>query len=102
MEKLKLKNHPYCNCYVLKGNDVINFISYTTHVIIAVKSMENEWHLVCTGTYSQTTRKQIGYFLKEYFPLLNYYNIKEIAGKEKIIVYNSKTEKFYIKNDIVK
>lgn len=104
MEKLKLKDHPYCKCYVLKENNVINFISYTTTVIIAVKSTENEneWHLVCTGTYSQTTQKQISWFLREYFPLLNYYNIKEIAGKEKIIVYNSNTEKFYIKNDIAK
>ena len=99
MEKLKLKNHQYCNCYVLKDNDKITLVSYITEVIIAVRNPKNknEWFLKCTGTYSQTTRKHIGYFLKEYFPLLNYYNIKEIAGKEKIIVYNSKIEKFYIK-----
>lgn len=105
MVELKLKNHSYCNCYVEMDNienpTQISFISYRTLVIYATKE-DDVWNIQCTGTYSQTTRKQIGYFLKEYFPLLNYYNIKEIAGKEKIIVYNSNIEKFYIKNDIAK
>ena len=32
--------------------------------------------LYVSGLYSATTRKQIGYFLKEYVPQLNYYDIK--------------------------
>lgn len=89
MEKLKLKDHPYCNCYVLKDNYKITLVSYITEVIIAVRNPKNknEWFLKCTGTYSQTTRKQIVWFLREYFPKINYFNMKEIAGKEKVFIY---------------
>lgn len=89
MEKLKLKNHPYCKCYVLKDNDIIKLVSYVTEVIIAVRNTKNKnkWYLKCTGTYSQTTRKQISWFLREYFPKINYFDVKEIAGKEKVFIY---------------
>lgn len=40
----------------------------------------------CTGTYSQTTRKQIGWFLKEYMPHLNYFDMKSIVGKGMVLV----------------
>lgn len=95
MEKLKLKNHPYCNCYVLKDDDIIKLVSYITEVIIAVRNQKNkkEWFLKCTGTYSQTTRKQISWFLREYFPKIDYYDVKEIAGKEMILVYDEKIGK---------
>ena len=89
MEKLKLKDHPYCNCYVLKDNNIIKLVSYITEVIIAVRNPKNknEWFLKCTGTYSQTTRKQISWFLREYFPKIDYFDMKEIAGKEKVFIY---------------
>ena len=95
MEKLKLKEHPYCKCYVLKDNDKITLVSYITEVIIAVRNPKNknEWFLKCTGTYSQTTRKQIGWFLREYFPKINYFNMKEIAGKETFLIYDEKIGK---------
>ena len=92
MEKLKLKNHPYCNCYILKDDDIIKLVSYITEVIIAVRNPKNknEWFLKCTGTYSQTTRKQISSFLREYFPKINYFDMKEIAGKETFLIYDEK------------
>ena len=95
MEKLKLKNHPYCNCYILKDDDIIKLVSYITEVIIAVRNPKNknEWFLKCTGTYSQSTRKQISWFLREYFPKINYFDIKEIAGKEMFLVYDEKIGK---------
>lgn len=95
MEKLKLKDHPYCNCYVLKDNDIIKLVSYITEVIIAVRNPKNknEWFLKCTGTYSQTTRKQISWFLREYFPKINYFNMKEIAGKETFLIYDEEIGK---------
>lgn len=95
MEKLKLKDHPYCNCYVLKDNDIIKLVSYITEVIIAVRNPKNknEWFLKCTGTYSQTTRKQISWFLREYFPKINYFDMKEIAGKETFLVYDEEVGK---------
>lgn len=95
MEKLKLKNHPYCNCYVLKDEDIIKLVSYITEVIIAVRNPKNknEWFLKCTGTYSQTTRKQIGWFLREYFPKINYLDMKGIAGKEMLLIYDEEIGK---------
>ena len=94
MLNLKLKNHQYCQCHVevekvhnnCDNSDRIElwFVSYVTGVIHAYEEpVESEtprgFRIECTGTYSQTTRKQIGYFLKEYFPQLNYYDMKEIV-----------------------
>ena len=72
---MKLKNHPYAQCSVrvlLDGSIV--FTSYKTVVIYINK---DGW-LYVIGLYSATTRKQIGYFLKEYVPQLNYYDIKRL------------------------
>ena len=96
MVELKLKNHPYCNCYVEMDNienpTQISFISYRTLVIYATKE-DDVWNIQCSGTYSQTTRKQIGYFLKEYFPKINYFNMKEIAEKETFLIYDEEIGK---------
>ena len=70
---MKLKNHPYAQCSVrvlLDGSVV--FTSYNTDVIY----IDKDGWLYVSGLYSATTRKQIGYFLKEYVPQLNYYDIK--------------------------
>lgn len=76
----KLENHPYAQCYVEMTASSIVFISYTTAVIIAKWNDDNcEWEVYCNGTYSQTTRKQIGWFLREWFPNLNYYDMKACA-----------------------
>lgn len=72
---MKLKNHPYAQCSVrvlLDGSIV--FTSYSTDVIY----IDKEGWLYVTGLYSATTRKQIGYFLKEYVAFLNYYDIKSL------------------------
>lgn len=96
MEKLKLKNHQYCNCYIEMDNienpTQISFISYRTVVIYATKK-DNVWYIECSGTYSQTTRKQIGWFLREYFPKINYFDMKEIAGKETFLIYDEEIGK---------
>ena len=72
---MKLKNHPYAQCSVrvlLDGSVV--FTSYNTDVIYIDKS---GW-LSVSGLYTATTRKQIGYFLKEYVPALSYQDIKDL------------------------
>jgi len=80
----RLSHHAGCQCKVKTYSDgVIDFISYTTLVIRATPVGDDNYELECTGTYSPTTRKQIGYFLKEYFGELTYYDMKEIAGTEK-------------------
>ncbi len=68
----KLTDHRYSQCHVeIAPNGDVYFFSYVTLVC----SIEAGW-LSCTGTYSQTTRKQIGWFLKEYAPMMNYHNAK--------------------------
>ena len=69
--------HGSCGaCFAPDGS--ILLISYTTKVI----EIFPEGWTICTGTYSATTRKHIGAFLKEYAPGINYYNMKTIAGKD--------------------
>ena len=68
----KLEKHKSAQCHVeIKDSGEIQFWSYATKVI-TIK--ENSLH--CTGLYSMTTRKQIGWFLSEYLPHINYYDIK--------------------------
>lgn len=79
---MKLKNHPHANCSVRVLNDgSVVFTSYSTDVIY----IDKDGWLSVTGLYSATTRKQIGYFLKEYIPQLNYYDIKRLYYSKQTI-----------------
>lgn len=85
----KLKEHEYANARVEIDEGVkIVLYSYATPVIICerVYTPHEQWAIYCTGTYTQTTRKHIGYFLKEFFPHLSYYDMKSIAGTGKAII----------------
>ena len=96
LETRKLTNHKYAQCYVeIEDDGAINFISYTTLVIRAVPFESYGYILYCTGTYSQTTRKQINWFLKEYFGDVSYYDMKRIANSEKGIYAERKHAKFW-------
>lgn len=76
-----LADHAYSQCYVrIYQNGNIEFISYTTRVI-SINFQQGIRMIECTGTYSATTRKQIGWFLREYAPDLSYYNMKNICGE---------------------
>ena len=58
----KLTEHPYSQCHVeITPNGNIYFYSYCTLICC----IDEGW-LSCSGLYSMTTRKQIGWFLKEY------------------------------------
>lgn len=77
-----LKNHPYAQCYVLAMNGgTIHFFSYKTRVI----TITPDGWLCCTGLYSATTRKQIGWFLKEYAPMINYHMVKQVYNDAMMI-----------------
>lgn len=72
--RTNLKYMPYAQASVrIYDNGDIVFQSYSTDVIIYNAQDKT---LTCTGTYSQTTRKQIGKFLREYFPNFSYYDMK--------------------------
>jgi hypothetical protein len=69
----KLTEHPYSQCHVeIDGMGGIHFISYKTEVI----TISPEGWLTCHGLYSATTRKQIGWFMREYCSPFTYYGAK--------------------------
>lgn len=69
----KLKYMPTATAGInLYMNGQVELMSYETSVI----SIDADGWLTCTGTYSATTRKHIGAFLKEWAPLLSYYDAK--------------------------
>lgn len=61
MTKTSLKTMPYAQATIISTEDSLILRSYQTDVII----ISNGW-MTCTGTYSQTTRKHISAFMREY------------------------------------
>ena len=94
---MKLKNHPYANCSVrvlLDGSVV--FTSYITDVIY----IDKDGWLYVSGLYSATTRKQIGWFLKEYVPALSYQDIKSLYYNNRALnIYTGEIKKRIIPSD---
>lgn len=88
----KLSEHASAQCRVVLSGGAITLVSYQTEVV-KVSRCELGWIVSCSGLYSMTTRRHISWFLKEYFPNLNYYDIKAIAGTEDVIrldIYGNK------------
>ena len=81
-----LREMPCAQCGVnIYKDGRIDFISYITRVI----TIDADGWLEITGTYSQTTRKQIGRFLREYVPHLCYQDVKMFY--EHRLLYNINT-----------
>ena len=76
----RLREHASSQCAVYEDDNTIEFYSYRTKVIEIIYKAGKRL-VKCTGLYSATTRRQIGWFLREYAPDLNYYDIKAIAGE---------------------
>lgn len=85
----KMDSHKYANCRISVCREdghvtCVSLWSYSTDVCgIYLDDADGAWHVYCTGTYSQTTRKQIGWFAHElcyaYAPCkINYYDFKDI------------------------
>lgn len=75
VQKVNLRDHASAQCHVRIQGDTVEFWSYYTMVIrLTPDTVE------CTGTYSATTRKQIGWFLREYARQYTYQDMKQIAG----------------------
>lgn len=78
----RLKSMPNAQCGVrFDAHGGIDFVSYSTTVI----TIDPMGWLTCTGTYSQTTRKQIGRFLSEYAPNITYQDAKRCYEDNKTI-----------------
>lgn len=71
-----LKYMPYAQAGVVEDGNQIALISYTTTVIVLWTDEQGNRMLDCTGTYSATTRKHIGAFLKEFCPWIHYQDAK--------------------------
>lgn len=84
--RFNLKDHKsaQCSVRVYDNRDVV-FQSYATDVIYYRHSTGMVY---CTGTYSATTRKQIGWFLREYFPMLSYRDMSNCVANGDTILYN--------------
>lgn len=86
------KRLAYCpngSCGTFERDDGTKFlVSYSTTVL----SLDKNGWLECTGTYSNTTRKHIGAWLKEYAPAANYYNAKKCYEDE--LAYNVHTGEY--------
>ena len=74
----KLETMPYAQAMIVETLESISLISYVTEVLRIDKA--TGW-IVCFGTYSQTTRKHISAFCKEFGCGLNYYLMKDIYAK---------------------
>lgn len=71
----KLRDHASAQCCVRHyENGDLCLQSYHTDVIYYDQSQNV---LYCTGTYSQTTRTHISWFLREYFPSISYNTMRE-------------------------
>lgn len=94
----KLRNHPYANCKVFEeefydtDTGVVTLRhwwlrSYSTDVV-SVRETPTTWELTCYGTYSQTTSRQIGWFLKDIGSPFTYFDAKKSFLKSVDIIVN--------------
>lgn len=69
----KLKYCPHGKCYaIIDEHGATSLVSYSKTVIV----IDPAGWLTCSGTYSATTRKHIGSFMKEYTDF-NYHTAKD-------------------------
>lgn len=61
MTKTSLKTMPYAQATIISTENTLILRSYSTDVVI----VSDGW-MTCTGTYSQTTRKHISAFMREF------------------------------------
>ena len=86
----RFDGHKKSQAYVMVNEDEMRYIlvSYKTWIVEAVR-YEGGYKIRCSGLYSRTTIKHIGWFLRDYFPKLSCYDIKKIAGINKYIIIDS-------------
>ncbi len=82
MKTRKLKDHRYANTHVeiSENADRILLYSYNTLILECTECDEGsaEYNIRCTGLYSMTTIRHIGWFMREYFKDKNYHDVKKL------------------------
>ena len=91
-----LSGHKYAQAHVIIDNNGISLISYRTLII----NIDNDGWLTCTGLYSRTTIKHIGWFMKTYGRGYCYYDVKRAYNKN--IIFNLYTGEEKSISDTVK
>lgn len=97
-----LKAHPYANARVKiynhtdYGQDTIILQSYDTDVIFVVPQSDCSYSIVCTGLYSNTTRRHISSFCREYFGFIDYYDIKTMVTNHSSILVDKENAMLYM------
>ena len=83
----RFDGHKKSQAYVIVNEYEIGYVlvSYKTWIIEALR-YEGGYKIRCSGLYSRTTIKHIGWFLRDYFPQLSCYDIKKIAGTDECII----------------
>ena len=81
MEIRKLKNMPYANAFVEYDNETGNIYLWSYHTLVIVVE---DRKVYVNGLYSQTTRRHIGAFAKEYLGM-DYNLMKNIYNDNYIL-----------------
>ena len=94
MDNIRFPEHKYAQTYMRVCEDRIYLISYYT----AVACFWYNGDIACSGTYSQTTRKHIGAFMREYVEWPNgergdYYTAKHcFEGNYRLNIHTGEVE----------
>lgn len=78
----KLANHPYSQCEVIIDNYGTRLVSYGWYTAVGVDA--EGWLSARNPHYSATTCKQVGWFLREYFPNITYQFVKRLYENDEI------------------
>ena len=83
----RLEGHKQAQAHVMVNEYEMGYVlvSYKTWIVEALR-YEGGYKIRCSGLYSRTTIKHIGWFLRDYFPKLSCYDIKKIAGTDDYII----------------
>ena len=77
----KLARMPYAQAGILEDGRGTHLISYSTLVC----TVDPAGWLTCTGTYSATTRKHIGAFMREFPTPCGYYDAKRCYERDEAL-----------------
>lgn len=79
--KRTFKDHKYCQACIFEEENGTFLVSYTTTVC----DVDQDGWLHCSGTYSATTRKHIGYFCEEMNYKICYQDVKRAYEKDMFV-----------------
>lgn len=85
MMSRKIRGHEKAQVRVIEEDGVLTLVSYTTPVV-QVRYEKGRRLVTCSGLYSRTTIKHIGWFCRQELPGLTYYDVKAIAGKGEVAI----------------